>query len=308
MTQPTPAPTAQRLSDISTYTYGTTRLGDESIPFADRVKTARAAMDAGVWFHTSHTYGDTFHVLRAAFDEDRAHVPPLIVKIGWSSIQEIRDVIRQNIEPLGLEQIPIGQLCLGQPLAAEFRTGGPCYEGFRQILDEGLVGRYVLEVWPWNSDVALEALQAGYSEGVVDGYIFYFNPLQRFASNALFDLIQERNQPIIAMRTVGGGPVHRQRDVPGAAPDYLRKRAGQVAPLFERSGCQSWTEFCVRYVFGVPQVRSTVGATSRLENLQEFLDAVASVTPLPEDIQETLQALQRAWTEEHDRHAEPWSM
>jgi predicted aldo/keto reductase-like oxidoreductase len=303
-----PTPTATRLSDLSKFTYGTTRLGDESLPFDARVKTARAAMDAGVWFHTSHTYGDTFRVLRAAFDEDRAHVPPAIFKIGWDSIAQIRDVIRQNLEPLGLERMEIGQLCLGERLAAEFRTGGPCYDGFRRIQEEGLVGRYVLEVWPWNSDVALDALRAGYPEGVVDGYIFYFNPLQRFASNELFDLIQERNQPIIAMRTVGGGPVHRQRDVPGAAPDYLRMRAEQVAPLFERSGCRTWTEFCVRYVLGVAQVRTTVGSTSRPENLHEFLNAVGALAPLPEDIQMAVQALQRAWADEHDRQAVPWSM
>jgi aryl-alcohol dehydrogenase-like predicted oxidoreductase len=301
------APAGSELSDLTKYTYGTTRLGDEKIPFADRVKTARAAMDAGVWFHTSHTYGDTFRVLRAAFDEDRAHVPPAIFKIGWDSIDEMRDVIRQNLEPLGLERMAIGQLCLGQRLAAEFRTGGPCYDGFRRIREEGLVDRYVLEVWPWNSDVALDALRGGYPEGVVDGYIFYFNPLQRFVSNELFDLLQERNQPIIAMRTVGGGLVHRQRDVPGAAPDYLRARAEQVAPLFERSGCRSWTEFAVRYVFGFPLVRTTVGSTSRVENLQEFLDAAQSRDPLPDDIQAAMQALQRSWAVEHDRLAAPWS-
>ncbi len=298
---------ATRLSDLSKYIYGTTRLGDESLEFAERVKVARAAMDAGVWFHTSHTYGDTFRVLRAAFDEDRAHVPPAIFKIGWDSIPQMRDVIRQNLEPLGLERMAIGQLCLGGPLAAEFRTGGPCYEGFRRLQEEGLVERYVLEVWPWNSDVALEALRAGYSEGVVDGYIFYFNPLQRFVSNELFDLIRERNQSIVAMRTVAGGSVHRLRDSP-KAPDYLRTRTGQVAPLFDRSGCETWTEFCVRYVLGFPQVRATVGSTSRPENLEEFLRAVETPAPLPDDIQTAMQALQQAWAEEHDRHAAPWSM
>lgn len=303
-----PTTRAPDLSDLSTFTYGTTRLGDESISFAERVTMARAAMDTGVWFHTSHTYGDTFRVLRAAFDEDRAHIPPAIFKIGWDSIPQIRDIIGQNLQPLGLERMAIGQLCLGGQLAEEFRTGGPCYAGFRQLKEEGLVGRYVLEVWPWNSHVALDALRAGYPDGVVDGYIFYFNPLQRFVSNELFDLIRERNQPILALRTVGGGPVHRQRDVPGAAPEYLRARAEQVAPLFERSGCQTWTEFCARYVFGFPQVRTTIGATSRLENLHEFLGAVESLTPLPDEIQAAVQQLQRSWYEQHDRYAEPWSM
>jgi hypothetical protein len=82
-TIPTSATT--RLSDVSKFTYGTSRLGDESLSFAERVKIVRAAMEADVWFHTSHTYGDTFRVLRAAFDEERAHVPPAIDRLGLYS-------------------------------------------------------------------------------------------------------------------------------------------------------------------------------------------------------------------------------
>ena len=303
------ASTATPLSGLSSYVYGTGRLGDESIDFDERVQTARAAMNAGIWFHTSHTYGDAFRVLRAAFDGDRAHVPNAIFKIGWSSIEEMRDVIRQNLEPLGLQKMAIGQLCLGGQLAEELRTNGACYEGFRRFQEEGLVERYVLEVWPWNSDVILDALRGGFLEGRVEACIFYFNPLQRLASNELYDLIQERNFPIVAMRTVGGGPVHRQRDVPNPERAYMQARAVQVAPLFERSGCSDWTEFCVRYIFGVPQVRATVGATSRQANLQEFVDATSSSpAPLPADIQADLQTLQRSWADEYDRHAEPWTM
>src|SRR5512140_140857 len=98
--------------DLSAYTYGTTRLGDGSLPFADRVAIARRAMDAGVWFHTSHQYGDALQVLRAAYDQDRAHVPPAIYKIGWDSIEQIREQIHLNLDPLELDQMEIGQLCL----------------------------------------------------------------------------------------------------------------------------------------------------------------------------------------------------
>ena len=99
------------LTNISPYVYGTTRLGDDKVPFADRVKVARAAMDSGVWFHTSHTYGDALKVLRTAFNEDRRKVPKLIVKIGWSKVEELRDVIHQNIDPIGLDGLELGQLC-----------------------------------------------------------------------------------------------------------------------------------------------------------------------------------------------------
>jgi predicted aldo/keto reductase-like oxidoreductase len=299
----------RNLDDLSKYIFGTGRLGDAKIPFAERVKVARAAMETGVWFHTSHTYGDALQVLRTAFDEDRSRVPKLIFKIGWSNIAEMRDVIRQNLEPLGLESMDIGQLCLGGELAQQYASGGACYDEFRRIKDEGLVRRFVVEVFPWTSSAPLAALLGGWTEGVIDGHIFYLNPLQRFASNQLWKVLQERNVPIVAMRTVSGGDVHRLRDVPGAAwKDYLRQRAIEVAPLYERSGCKTWPEFCARFAFGFPQVRATVGATSKLENLAEFQNAISDLRPLPADIQSEIIRLQYRWSDETDIRAEPWTM
>jgi aryl-alcohol dehydrogenase-like predicted oxidoreductase len=297
------------LTDLSPYIFGTTRLGDDSAGFDQRVEVARAAMDAGVWFHTSHTYGSALKVLRAAFDQDRAKVPNLIVKIGWNSVDEMRGVIHENLDPLGLSQLEIGQLCLGGQLAEEFASGGACYETFSRFKAEGLVKRFVLEVFPWTSHTALKALRGGYPEGIVDGYIFYLNPLQRFASNELWDLLVTRQQPMIAMRTVSGGPVHRLRDVPGAAwKEYLQQRAVEVAPIFERSGIPSWTEFCVRFAHSFPLVRATVGSTGRIENLNEFLAASRDIKPLPQDIVDEISRLQTRWSDEVDMKAELWSM
>ena len=297
------------LADLPPYIYGTTRLGDNQIPFDDRVRMARIVMDAGIWFHTSHTYGNALEVLRAAFDQNRAKVPKLIVKIIGSSIAELRDVIRQNIEPLGVDNIELGQLCLGGELADDFARGRDCYQAFSRLKQEGLVRRFVLEVFPWTSDVALQALRGGYPDGMVDGCIFYLNPLQRFASNELWDLIKKRNEPVIALRTVSGGNVHRLRDVPGAAwKEYLQQRAVEVAPIFERSGIKSWTEFCLRFAHSFPEVRATVGATSRPENFKEFLLAKENLQPLPADIVNEIVKLQYRWSDDTDIHAEPWSM
>lgn len=177
------------------------------------------------------------------------------------------------------------------------------------LKDEGLVERFVLEVFPWTSDAPLKTLQNSYPEGIIDGYIFYFNPLQRFASNKLWDLLNERTEPIIAMRTVSGGPVHRLRDVPGAAwKKYLQKRAVEVAPIFERSGIESWTEFCIRFAHSFPQMRAKIGSTARLENLNEFFAAKRNIKPLPKDILNDIDKLQYRWADELDIHAEPWSM
>ena len=293
------------LPELTRYTYGTTRLGDASLPFEDRVGIARAAIDAGLSLHTSDSYGDALQVLRAAFDRDPSRIPPMIFKIGWGSVEQVREVIHKQLAPLGLDHMAVGQLCLGDPLAQEFRTGGPGCEGLRRIKEEGLVGHFVLETWPWNSDVTVDALNGGHAEGLIDGYIFYLNPLQRFASDALWDLLRARGETIVAMRTVCGGSLSRLRE---HGPDYLRSRAAQMEPIFARSGCGTWTEFCARFVFGFPEVTATVGATSRPENLRELRDAVASATPLPPDMQAEIEALQRRWADAHDRHAAPWSM
>jgi predicted aldo/keto reductase-like oxidoreductase len=297
------------LTDISPYVYGTTRLGDDKIPFDERVNVARAAMDADIWFHTSHTYGDALKVLRVAFDAERNKVPKLIVKIGWTNAKELREVIDQNIDPLGLDGLELGQLCLSGALADDYANGGKCYEVFSDIKRDGLVKRFVLEVFPWTSTIALKALRGGYPQGIVDGYIFYFNPLQRFASNKLWNELVARDEPIIAMRTVSGGNVHRLRDVPGAAwKEYLQQRAVEVAPIFERSGIKSWTEFCVRFAHSFPQVRATVGSTSQLERLKEFLEAAENIQPLPEDILNEIKTIQSRWSDELDVKAEPWTM
>lgn len=300
---------SQLLTDLPPYVYGTTRLGDQKIPFEDRVRTARAAMEGTTWFHTSHTYGNALEVLRAAFDQDPPRIPKLIVKIGWQRTDELREVIHQNIDPLGLKGLELGQLCLSGEVAEEYASGGRCYEVFSELKRDGLVNRFVLEVFRWSSEVALKALRAGYPEGIVDGYIFYLNPLQRLALNELWDELVTRKEPMIAMRTVAGGNVYRLRDVPGYAwKPYLQERAVEVAPLFERSGITNWTEFCVRFAHSFPLVRATVGATSKLENLQEFLTAAETVEPLPADIVDEIVQLHYRWSDKYDTKAEIWTM
>ena len=311
MTNPQPVDRSQLLTDLPPYIYGTTRLGDQNLPFEDRVQVARAAMDGTTWFHTSHHYGNALEVLRAAFDQDGRRIPKLIVKIGWKNIEELRDVVHQHLIALRLESLDVGQLCLSDSLAEEYVSGGACYEEFARLKQQGLVHRFVLEVFPWTSDVALKALRGGYPEGIVDGYILYLNPLQRFASNELWEELVKRNEPMIAMRTVAGGDIHRLRDVPGYAwKQYLQERAAEVVPLFERSGIESWTEFCVRFAHSFPLVRATVGATSKLVNLNEFLAAAAArnIEPLPAEVVDEITKLHYRWSDELDMKAEHWSM
>lgn len=296
------------LADLPPYVYGTTRLGAEDVPRPQRLAVARAALDAGLWLHTSRQYGGALELLGEVLAE-RGSAPSLIVKIGGGTAADVRATIADNTGPLGVPGVTIGQLSPVEGLDVALVEGGTVLDDLRRLKDEGLVGRYVLEIFPWTSQAPLAALRAGHLDGLVDGYITYLNPLQRFASNALWDELRDRDATVVAMRTVSGAPVHALRDVPGAAwRPYLQERAVEVAPVFERSGIASWPEFCVRFAFSTPQVVSTVGSTARTDNLDELLAVTRDVQPLPDDLVEELSALQRRWSDEVDVHAEPWTM
>jgi hypothetical protein len=51
-----------------------------------------------------------------------------------------------------------------------------------------------------------------------------------------------------------------------------------------------------------------VGATSRVENLAEFLKAASDIRPIPDTIRDEIVQLQYRWSDETDIHAEPWTM
>ena len=294
-------------TDLSRYVYGTTRLGDESIAFADRVTIARESAQAGLWFHTSHQYGDALRVLKALFEEDQSKIPPTIFKLGYSSPDEVRAQVNLQLEAVGTSSMAIGQIFPSGQLAEDLCEGGEGISGLEKLKTEGLVGRFEMEVWPWSSDVALRCIRNGHADHLIEAYTFYLNPLQRFVTNEVWDLLLERNVSIVAMRSVGGGDV-RQTLLKPDAPEYLRKRAAEIAPIFEASAIESWTEFAVRFALGFSQVRATVGSTARSGNLAEFVNAAAAAQPLDAAIIEEILTLQRRWSDEHDAHAAPWSM
>jgi aryl-alcohol dehydrogenase-like predicted oxidoreductase len=295
------------LADITPFVYGTTRLGHGDVPRDQRLQIARLAAGSGVWLHTSRQYDDALEVLGEVYAEGVA-APPTIYKLGGESIETIRDTISQNLDPLGLAAMTVGQLSPSGPFGAGLAEGSrEILDGLHQIKADGLVGQFVMEVFPWTSDAPLRALRGGHLDDAVDAFIFYLNPLQRFATNELWDELVARNCTVIAMRTIAGGPVHRLRDVPGAAwKPYLQQRAVEVAPIFERSGIDDWTEFCVRFAHSFSNVIATVGSTSRAENLRALIDA--SNEPLPDEIVDELSVLQRRWSDDTDVLAEPWTM
>ena len=235
-------------------------------------------MKAGVWFHSSPTYnqGFTFMVLRLAFDENRSQVPKLILKVRDGSVPLMRFEVEDSCRRLGLDGIDVAQLVSMDPrpgnLVDQLRQGGgPLAEELASLRDRGLVRQTVLFLNQENSDAAVEAAA---TSDLIDGVTLYWNAFQRDCSDAAWAAIQEKAIPVLALRTLGGGPSDKACSANPVA----------WAALLKAADCRDATEFNLRLAASEPAVRTTIGGTASLAHLEEYLECATDALPLPEDI------------------------
>jgi aryl-alcohol dehydrogenase-like predicted oxidoreductase len=268
---------AGSLPALTPRTMGTGGITDPSNP--DHVKIARLAMDAGVWFHVADYGGGVYAVLKQAFREDPAHVPPCIVKIDGITIQGFHDSVADALRRTGLSRLAIGQVC-GYPLCQEREA---LAEALAEAKAQGRIGSYIMDVIYPYSPAVMETAAAS----LFDGYIFYLNVMERELSNAAYAQLAAGNVPILAMRTFGG------RDGVNYLKNADHPRRAALEPLFQQSGCADRLEFCVRFPLSLPNIHTTIGSTGSLANLRAFLDAATA--PLPADVVAGIEALHAEW-------------
>jgi aryl-alcohol dehydrogenase-like predicted oxidoreductase len=290
------------LPAIPRYTFGSMSLGQgRDYDLANDVKVARAAMESGVWFHTSDDYADCYKVLRRAFDEDRAHVPRLIVKMDANIPEKSRAVIEGTRRTLGVDRVDIAQMCCGDAsdLARDAREGNRRWETFREMKEKGWVGNYLVEVWP--NATSCRNAQDALETDLVDGLIFYYNLLERFVSNELFDHMEQRKTPLASLRILAGGGVFPRPEQTPPTPEDLKRRA--LAPVFEKSGCRAWDEFAFRFSLSAPRLLTAICGTKGLARFERHLELFRGFKPLAPAVVAEVLALHRQWA--WDAQAKP---
>ncbi len=265
------------LPSISPYTFGTAELGKAEANLKRDLRLTRAAMEKGIWFHTSREYnmGSTFMALRMAFDEARSERPRLIVKIRSESAAHLRFDVEDALRRLDIDSIDVVQLCKRthkrREVVDDFRTEGPLFETCRILKDEGLVNRFVLEVFESCSEDALKAVEGS----LFSGLVFYFNVLEREATQSLYSKIKERNCRVVALRTLASGlfpGVNAEEFNQHAVKMRNFRRMEGFLDLYEQSGCSSWLEFNLSYLKSIENVVTSVGATSQLSHLSLYVE------------------------------------
>lgn len=273
------------MTPFTPYTFGSMSLGRNPADVANDLAVARRAMDAGVWFHSSPTYnsGFTFMVLRLAFDENRARVPRMIIKVRDATVSLMRFEVEDSCRRLGLDAIDVAQLVSmdARPgnLIDQLRgSGGPLADELASLRARGLIRRAVIFLTPENSDAAVEATRGE----LIDGVTLYWNACQRDCSATAWAAIRGQGIDALALRTLGGGPA----DKASAA------KADELAALIKAAGCRDATDFNLRLAASEPVIRTTIGGTASLANLENYLNAAAHATPLPADILRRVEPLQ----------------
>ena len=254
--------------DLSPYTFGTMSLGADERRFEEDIRLARRAMEAGVWFHSSPTYhrGFTYMVLRMAFDQARHQVPRLILKIRdarpWLLRFEVEDALRR----LGIDRIDIAQLVQAEVgrVPPDFVAGGPLRAECEALRAEGKVGAFAL----YCDRARCEAVAESVATGAAAGILFYFNPVQREVTDALWARLEAGGIPALALRTLGGAFFRE------GTPDP------ELEAVYRESGCADWAEFALRYAWSFPWVRTTIGGTASERHLTRLLEVARAPRPL----------------------------
>lgn len=287
---------------LTPFTFGCMSLGGS--PAIDdihaQIGVVRAAMDRGVSFHASQEYagGGAFMVMRHAFDEDRARVPKIVLKIRCDNAALLKFDVEDALRRLNIGRIDIAQLCRAKhdrrPVVDDFLAKGEMWNVCRALKSEGKVGDFVLEIFESFSPDAIRAVEAG----LFPAYIFYFSPGERQAGNELFDLLERRGEPILSLRTLCGGILDPQR-IAAIRQHDPRDRAivrfDALQPIYARSGAASWAEFSMSFLKSFPNLVTTIAGTSNRQHLDKLFEADQKSKPMSPPLVEEIKALHRAW-------------
>ena len=267
---------------LTRLTFGTGKVGSPAD--SEHLRVTRAAMEAGLWFHTAREYGggSVFETLRTAFREAPSQVPPCIFKVDGNSAQLLRQTVETSLRETGVSRVEVAQVC-GNPDVSALYPDGDLAREMERLQAAGHVGHFSLEIF---ADFSAN-LQRAAQDQLFGSVIFYYNTVERQVSNALFETLQSRQTPILALRTLGGNP--------DSFGDLNEAARAQLEAVYERSGCANRFDFRVRFALSAPQVVTTIAATSRVAHLEELLRATREFEPLAPEIIAEIVALQNQW-------------
>jgi len=287
--------------DWNRLTAGTSHLGNNFSSTWDDVRLIRTAMDLDLPLHTSRCYNDgqALNILKLAFRERPGRIPPVMAKIYCYNATQIRLDVEEILERLKLDRLPVGQLAKNdhrqREIVDDILEEGPMFETLCELRQKDLVGHWTFEVFQKYTPDVVKALK----NDLFDSIGLYFSSIEREADEATWNLINERGKAVVAIRGLAGGlavPGQDNRAGKPGKPERWVKQRRELESIYKESGCSSWPEFTVRFLFSLPMVRTTIIGTNNPERLALNQELCQSARPLPATLVEQILAHQHRWT------------
>ena len=282
------------LQPISRYTFGTGDIGLEGCDEDSHCALVKRALDAGVWFHSAPDYGagSTGKFLSQVFKQT-GQKAKFILKLYHDNPDHIRRNLVDTLENFGIDRIDVVQMINYFDFSEDWQQQGPRYREMLKLKEEGLVGNVVAELGRGREGDANIA-----RADIVDGYIFYYALAQRNIDDEILDLLEERGDPIIALRTVSHIFPDLADPKQEMVPDWLKAEIPfefiqALKPLFLESGCSNWLDFSMNFILSQPNVVTTIGSTTGLGHLEDYLAAEKNAQTLPADMVAEIRRLQQ---------------
>lgn len=300
----------RRLPGLSSYVYGAGDVGLPGNDYENDRELIRIVAENNSWLHASPDYGGgggaggTFRFLRRACD-DLSVRPNMILKLfidGYESgapattDDPVRN-IRETLEILGRDKVEVAQIWGSDRLYDDFAGDGPITTALRQLRDDGLVGAYAFQLDPKVTPTQWEALQGS----VVDGYMFYLNTIERDVDNEVYRLLSASGAEIISLRALGRIFVDyaswnsETAPIPAYTHPEMPRRVDALKSIYERCGCGDWVEFNMAFRRALPDVKATIGMTTKPAHLHRYLEADQQARPMAAALAEEICALQAEW-------------
>jgi aryl-alcohol dehydrogenase-like predicted oxidoreductase len=271
--------------EIANFTFGAMSLGSDIPASMDSDQAvAREALRAPIWIHASPTYsrGFAFMTLRLAYDALDQR-PRMIIKIRDANPQLLRFEVEDACRRLGLESLDVAQLVTMRSgpggIADDLAQGGAVSREIAKLREEGLLKSAVLFLRPEDAGAAEKV----WPTGIVQGFTFFWNVAQCSCATEDWAYIQTQQAPVLAIRSLAGGSLEAVEEA--KREDYRQ--------LLADSGAADWTELNLRYAAASPIVKTSIGGTSKLEHLRDYLKYAVTPRPLDAELVERIEELKK---------------
>lgn len=251
---------------------------------SEQLKVAFAALEKGLWFHSSLHYSLEHKNFIRKLQEQSSGTTNTIVKIDVNHPQRKETIayqVEQYLKETKTQQIQVVQLCANPP-AHTLKQDGDVAMKLKKLQQEGKIKTVYPEVfWQYSNNLS-ETLDYN----VFSGFVFYHSLIHRDITTDFYNKLKEKNISHIALKGIGSG-----------AEFFFKSQEKEQAikALMHKCGIDDIIKFRLLYTKSVREAEGLVIATTNYNHFEKLYSIISSSEELPLEIINEIEKLHEIW-------------